>query len=50
MTIETHFTRAALAKRWGVTCRTIDRLRQAGKLPWIDIAVGRGRGQSSDLH
>jgi hypothetical protein len=42
MTIETHFTRAALAKRWGVTCRTIDRLRQAGNLSWIDIAGGRG--------
>ncbi|MGO9119839.1 MAG: hypothetical protein ACLQPD_19785 [Desulfomonilaceae bacterium] len=42
MTIQTHFSRTGLAKRWGVTTRTIDRLRQAGKLPWIDIAGCRG--------
>ena len=42
MTNESHFTAAALAKRWERHLRTIDRLRQAGKLPWIDISGGRG--------
>jgi hypothetical protein len=42
MTPERHFSRQALAQRWNTSTRTIDRLRQAGKLPWIDIAGGRG--------
>ncbi len=37
-----HLSREALAVRWGTSTRTIDRLRQAGKLPWIDISGGRG--------
>lgn len=31
-----------LAQRWKTSIRTVDRLRQAGKLPWIDMAAGRG--------
>ncbi len=42
MTSDQHFSRQALAVRWNTSTRTIDRLRQAGKLPWIDIAGGRG--------
>jgi hypothetical protein len=42
MTTQTHFSRTDLAKRWGVTTRTIDRLREANKLPWLDISAGRG--------
>jgi len=42
MTTDQHFSREALASRWNTSTRTIDRLRQAGKLPWIDIAGGRG--------
>lgn len=37
-----HFSRTALASRWKVSVKTIDRLREFGKLPWIDIAGGRG--------
>jgi hypothetical protein len=42
MTADQHLSREALALRWGTSTRTVDRLRQAGKLPWIDIAGGRG--------
>lgn len=35
-------TRTELAKRWRVDAKTIDRMRQAGVLPWIDISGGRG--------
>jgi len=42
MTLDQHFSRQALAQRWNTSTRTIDRLRMAGKLPWIDIAAGRG--------
>jgi hypothetical protein len=42
MTTDQHFSRQALSARWNTSTRTIDRLRQAGKLPWIDIAGGRG--------
>jgi len=34
-------TRGGVARRWDVSPRTIDRLRQAGKLAWVDIAGGR---------
>jgi hypothetical protein len=36
-------TREALAARWSVSLRTVDRLRQNGHLPWVDINGGRGR-------
>jgi len=35
-------TRQDLAKRWSVSVRTIDRLRQDGILPWIDLNNGHG--------
>jgi hypothetical protein len=35
-------TRHSLATRWAVATRTVDRLRQTGRLPWIDIADGVG--------
>lgn len=35
-------TRQALANRWSVSVRTIDRLRQDGILPWIDLNNGHG--------
>lgn len=31
-----------LAQRWKTSIRTVDRLRRDGKLPWIDMAAGRG--------
>jgi len=31
-----------LALRWGVNAKTIDRLRKAGRLPWLDLTNGRG--------
>jgi hypothetical protein len=35
-------SRVALAQRWGVSPRTIDRMRADGRLPWIDLTGGRG--------
>lgn len=35
-------SRAELAQRWGVTAKTIDRLRKSGRLPWLDLTNGRG--------
>ncbi|MBM4327358.1 MAG: DNA-binding protein [Deltaproteobacteria bacterium] len=34
--------RNQLAERWCVSVRTVDRARQDGRLPWIDLARGRG--------
>lgn len=42
MITEQYISREALAARWGISTRTVDRLRDAGRLPWIDIAGGRG--------
>lgn len=47
-------TRYALAKRWGTSVRTVDRRKDYGLLPWIDLAGGRGnrpmvRFQLSDV-
>jgi hypothetical protein len=39
---ETYLTRHNLATRWGTSVRTIDRIRQEGSLPWVDISAGRG--------
>ena len=36
-------TREALATRWSVSVRTIDRRRLDGSLPWVDLNGGRGR-------
>jgi hypothetical protein len=39
----TLLTREAVAARWSVGLRTVDRLRQNGSLPWVDLNRGRGR-------
>jgi hypothetical protein len=35
-------TREAVAARWSVSLRTLDRLRQDGLIPWVDLRRGRG--------
>ena len=35
-------SRKQLKKRWGLSLRTLDRLRDYGHLPWIDLTGGRG--------
>ncbi len=42
MTTDQHFSRQALAARWNTSTRTIDRLRSAGKLPWLNLASAGG--------
>jgi hypothetical protein len=42
MNRESLLTRQALKERWNIGLRTIDRLRQSGKLAWVDISGGRG--------
>ena len=34
-------SRENLARRWGLSERTIDRLRSMGQLPWLDLARGK---------
>jgi hypothetical protein len=34
--------REELAARWGTSKRTIDRKRQDGLLPWVDVSGGQG--------
>ena len=36
-------TRYGLAERWDTATRTLDRLRQSGQLPWIDLSGGQRR-------
>lgn len=36
-------TRHELAERWKTTTRTVDRRRQDGLLPWLDLAAGTGK-------
>jgi len=36
-------SRRQLALRWGVNAKTIDRLRQRGLLPWMDVSGGHGK-------
>ena len=43
MPIQQHFTRRKLAKRYDVSERTIDRLREKGLIAWLDLSGGRGR-------
>jgi hypothetical protein len=38
----TLLTREHLAARWSVSLRTLDRLRQDGLIPWVDLRRGRG--------
>jgi len=35
-------TRNDLSSRWGVTVKTVDRLRRRGLLPWLDLSGGQG--------
>ena len=35
-------TRNDLSSRWGVTVKTVDRLRRRGLLPWLDLSNGKG--------
>jgi hypothetical protein len=35
-------TRFDLARRWNTCTRTIDRKRELGLLPWVDLAGGMG--------
>ena len=37
------FTRQQLADRWETSKRTVDRRRQDGLLPWMDLTAGRGK-------
>jgi hypothetical protein len=39
---DTMISRQKLAERWGCSCRTIDRLRVNGLIPWVDLVAGRG--------
>lgn len=41
--IPVFLSREALATRWSVSTRTVDRRRQDGILPWVDLNRGRGR-------
>jgi len=41
MPTETYLTRHDVARKWGVTLRTVDRLRFEGVLAWLDISAGR---------
>ena len=36
-------TRKSVSQHLGVTPRHIDRLRQNGRLPWIDLSAGMGK-------
>ncbi len=36
-----YISRSDLAKRWRVSVRFIDRLRERGDLPWADINLGK---------
>jgi len=38
-----HISRQELARRWGVSTRTIDRKRIKGIIPWLDVSAGIGR-------
>lgn len=35
-------SRKDLADRWSISLRTLDRLRQDGRIPWLDVAGGQG--------
>ena len=36
------YTRRQLAKRWECNERTVDRMREQGLIPWVDLSQGRG--------
>jgi hypothetical protein len=33
-------SRTELANRWGISVKTVDRLRETGQLSWIDLSTG----------
>jgi hypothetical protein len=35
-------SRQGLATRWDCSCRTVDRLRSRGLIPWVDLVAGKG--------
>lgn len=39
---ESLISRQQLAARWACSCRTVDRLRVHGLIPWVDLVAGRG--------
>ena len=41
--IAVYYTRNKLAERWEVSGRTIDRIRQSGRLPWVDFTGGQAK-------
>jgi hypothetical protein len=43
MPINNHLSRTELALRWNVSTKTVDRLRQRGILPWVDMSAGPGK-------
>lgn len=42
-------TRFKLANRWGCSTKKIDRLREQGLLPWVDLTAGLGKRPSVRL-
>ncbi len=42
MTTNNLLSRSDLASRWRISLRTVDRLRQDGRIAWIDVAGGHG--------
>ena len=36
-------TRKGLSERWDVSGRTVDRMRQSGRLPWVDFTGGQAK-------
>ena len=39
---EAFLSRKELGERWNVQPKTIDRMRQRGLLPWLDLSGGKG--------
>jgi hypothetical protein len=35
-------SRDQLAERWGISPRTVDRMRMDGRIPWLDLSGGKG--------
>ena len=44
------FTRQELAARWKTSVRTIDRRRELGLLPWVDLAGAEATDPVFDLN
>lgn len=48
--MEEFYSRQQLAKRWNCSTRKIDRLRNLGLLPWLDLTAGLGKKPLVRLH